>query len=378
MQTLILSDVQLGNGNGYDIYAGGPELPRLLERWASPESTVIFNGDTFDFLMNEDPLRLKVSRAQEQVRAICRNPETSAILAAIGKILAAGGEVVVRVGNHDIELALTEVQKIIREAVGQPRAVAARLKFELGEEPRIAHVNGARILVAQGSSLRILWQLFRTADEAFTFADDDEDEDGDLGLADLVDDAGLTDDEVFALEELLDPDAAFDFADGDPDPNFKSAALKMARKGLQAYARAQSSLVGTSGETFFELVPTDAEWTEAGRLAKKYDAQAVVLGHTHAARWRQQQGLTYVNSGTWIHLMQLPAADAGDEAWLNFLRTLRANPALRSDRGEAVPTVTRFTGVSIEPHPDGGAQMALFEWRGGETQVLSEGQVQRA
>ncbi len=453
MRTLILSDVHLGNGRGYDIYAGGAELPELLDTWASRDTTVIFNGDTFDYLMNEDPLRLKVSRAEEQTRAICRNRETAAVLRSVGKILAAGGQVVVRVGNHDIELAIPEVQKVIQGALGQPRNVSSRLRFELGEEPRIAQVNGARILVAhgehsdqwnridwnglkkkprlgrytnftypagsrlvkkllnplkkdfqmrfadllkpdfqgaamaaiavnptavklvaQGTSLRILWQLFRTADDAFTFADDEED-DGDLGLADAVDQAGLTDDEIFALEELLDPEAMFDFAEGDEDPNLKTAALKMARQGFQVYAKAQAKLAGDSGDKYFELVPTDAEWTEAGRLAAKYRAQAVVLGHTHSARFQKQGDLTYVNSGTWIHLMQLPPADAPEEDWLNFLRTLRRNPSLSQTQGDTVPTLKRFTGVTLEPHPQGGAKIALFEWSGGQSTVLSEAQV---
>ncbi len=453
MRTLILSDVHLGNGRGYDIYAGGAELPALLDRWAARGNTVIFNGDTFDYLMNEDPLRLKVSRAEDQTRQICRNPETSAVLRSVGKILAAGGEVVVRVGNHDIELALPEVQKILQQSLGQPRNIGSRLRFELGEEPRIATVNGARILVAhgehsdqwnridwkglkkkpklgrytsfdypagsrlvkkllnplkrdfqmrfadllkpdfqgaamaavavnptavklvaQGTSLRILWQLFRTADDAFTFADD-EDDDGDLGLADAVDQAGLTDDEIFALEELLDPEAMFDFAEGDEDPHLKTAALKMARQGFQVYAKAQARLAGDSGDRYFELQPTDGEWTEAGRLASKYRAQAIVLGHTHSARFRQEGKLTYVNSGTWINLMQLPPADAGEEDWLNFLRTLRRNPALDPGRGEAVPTIKRFTGVTVEPHPGGGASVSLIEWQNGQSTVLSEAQV---
>ncbi len=454
MRTLILSDVHLGNGRGYDIYAGGGELPKVLAEWSSREASVVFNGDTFDFLMNEDPLRLKVSRAVDQARDICRNRDTAAVMRAIGGVLAAGGQVVVRVGNHDIELAIPEVQDVLRKALGQPSGVARRLVFELGEEPRIAQVGGARVLVAhgehcdswnridwkelkkrprlgryvgfqypagsrlvkkllnplkkdfqmrfadllkpdfqgaalaavavnptavklvaQGSSLRILWQLFRTADGAFTFAEDDEEDDGDLGLADQIDACGLSEDEQFALEELLDPDAMFDFAEGDDDPTLKSAALKLGRQGLQTYARAQARLAGDSGEKYFGLAPEQGEWDEAGRLARKYRAQGVVLGHTHSARWKQEGGLTFVNSGTWIHLMQLPDAEAGEEVWLDFLRGLRANPGLDPGRGEAVPTVTRFTGVTLEPHSDGGAKMSLVEFSGGESQTLSEGRV---
>ena len=122
-------------------------------------------------------------------------------------------------------------------------------------------------------------------------------------------------------------------------------------------------------------MPTDGEWTEAGRLASNSRAQAVVLGHTHSVRFRQEGDLTCVNSGTWIHLIQLPAADAAEEVWLDFLCTLRRNPSLKASQGEAVSTIKRFTGVTLEAHPSGGAKVSLFEWSGGKSTVLSEAQI---
>ena len=54
MATVIISDLHLGNGQGYDIFAGATALPAFLLRFAEPGSCVIINGDSVDFLMNED------------------------------------------------------------------------------------------------------------------------------------------------------------------------------------------------------------------------------------------------------------------------------------------------------------------------------------
>src|SRR5262249_51669029 len=144
--TLIVSDLHLGNGGEYDVFAGGEALPAFLDRHAAAPTRVFVNGDGVDFLMNEDPLALDAERAVQQARAIAAAPESRAVLQA----LARGGEVIVRLGNHDVELSLPAVQAVLRDALGQPPAVAGRLAFQLGDVPAILDVGGARILVTHG------------------------------------------------------------------------------------------------------------------------------------------------------------------------------------------------------------------------------------
>jgi UDP-2,3-diacylglucosamine pyrophosphatase LpxH len=151
MRTVILSDTHLGNGQGYDIFAGAAALPGFLRQLAAgPPVRVVFNGDSVDFLMNEDPLSLDVARAVRQARAIAESPASAAVLEALGHLLARGSEVMVRLGNHDIELALPEVQAVFYEALRQPDPIAARLRFVLGDEPTILVVGGARVLLGHG------------------------------------------------------------------------------------------------------------------------------------------------------------------------------------------------------------------------------------
>lgn len=149
MKTVVLSDTHLGNGQGYDIFAGAAALPAFLDSFPDPIRVVI-NGDVVDFLMNEDPLKLQVSRAVQQAKAIVENPATLDTLHALGRVLAKGGTVFLRLGNHDVEMVLPEVQALFRASLNQPAEIAKRLVFQTGEDPMILEVGGARLLVAHG------------------------------------------------------------------------------------------------------------------------------------------------------------------------------------------------------------------------------------
>src|SRR5262249_12052663 len=129
MRTLIVSDLHLGNGGPYDSFAGDEELPALIDLYARSPARILVNGNGVDFLMNDAPLVLDVARAVAEARAIALHRASAAVLSSMGRALAAGGEVVFRLGSHDLELALPEVQAIFRDALGQPSEIAARLAF---------------------------------------------------------------------------------------------------------------------------------------------------------------------------------------------------------------------------------------------------------
>jgi UDP-2,3-diacylglucosamine pyrophosphatase LpxH len=151
-RTIIVSDLHLGNGTGFEIFAGEKELPALLDSVAKAPTRVIINGDGVDFLMNEDPPELDPARAVAQAREIVASPVTAGVLLALGRVLARGGEVIIRLGNHDVELALLEVQAIFRDALKQPQEIAARLSFDYRDAPTIIDVGGAKILVTHGDN----------------------------------------------------------------------------------------------------------------------------------------------------------------------------------------------------------------------------------
>jgi UDP-2,3-diacylglucosamine pyrophosphatase LpxH len=457
MRTLIISDLHLGNGGPYDVFEGEKALPSLLDRMSDAPLCVLVNGDGVDFLMNDDPLELDPARAVEQARAIVAHPASAAVLQAFGRVLERGGEVSIRLGNHDVELAFPEVQAVLRGALGQPAGVAARLAFATGEAPEILEVGGARVLVThgeqddrwnkvdykklteqdksyqyapgsvlvkkvlnpgtgvhglrflsllkpdfqgaaltalavdatvakqifKGATLSMLLQLLRRKGMGHTFDEELGEEEGEQGEATLLsksdlarhlDGALLDKEECEAIEALLDDNAIASFGDED-GAALGRASVKIARAALEIYARFHRRVTGKEGDEYFVLEPTYAEWTEAQRLAKKFDAGAVIIGHTHAARWKQDKGLLYANTGTWIGLMQLPRSDAGEEAWLKFLHELKQNKQLDPRAQKHARILTRFTAALVEPHKDGGAALSLVEWEGGELKTLGAGRV---
>ncbi|AUX48207.1 uncharacterized protein SOCE26_097380 [Sorangium cellulosum] len=238
--------------------------------------------------------------------------------------------------------------------------------FQGGTLTALAVAPSAVKLLFQRSSVNLVWQLFRKMNEPTAFPGGEEN----LGLADRVAEAGLTAEEQEAMEALLgDGAVAFSASDEDDDGPLGRARIKLGRAGLKLYAQLQRQLTGTAGNSYFELEPDEAEWKEAHRLAKKYGAGAVVLGHTHAARWKHAEGLLFANTGTWIWLMQLPPFDAGDDVWAEFLAELKANPRLAPERQNLARLIHRFNAVTLDEAPGGGATVALLRWDGASSDL---------
>jgi len=441
MRTFILSDLHLGNGGQYDAFAGSDELPAFLDRFGQEPAHIFVNGDGVDFLMNEDPLQMDRGRAVQQAQALAADRATSGVLRAFGRVLARGGAVTIRLGNHDLELALPEVQQVLRAATDQPGEVAQRLEVQLGVAPEILNVGGARILVSHGehadkwnkvdyealrtpetykytagstlvkeimnpltrlhgmrfmnflkpdfsggalaafgvnprivkdvsrsATIDIVGQLLRRIGMAAAFASDDEEPD----LGDRLEEADLTDEERQELEALLsDGPAAFAAEDDAPS----TVSVKVARAGLKLYAGFQRFQAKREGaEKFLDLTPGEDEWKDAQRLAGKERCGAVIYGHTHAARWKED-GIVFANTGTWIWLMELPPFEADIDTWVDYLMELKRNPRLDPARQSKAKTMSRFTAVTLDPHADGGAVMSLGEWKNERLETMAQARV---
>ncbi|MBN9685179.1 MULTISPECIES: metallophosphoesterase [unclassified Corallococcus] len=440
MRTLILSDLHLGNGGPYDIFAGAAELPALFDSFTRTPTHVVLNGDSFDFLLNDDPLAVDPQRTLEQARALVTSAPTAPALKALGRVLAAGGRATMVVGNHDLELALPDVQEVIRSALGQPREVASRLEFRDGTAPLQLEVGGSRVLVTHGEhtdvanridydsllsseranrfryppgsvlvktllnplkhqhrmrymdllkpdfegavmvalgvkpdalkvlfnagTLTLIRRLLENRGLAPAFALEPMDMVGgspaDVHLARSLARVDLKDDEVDALLSVLDPETLNAF---DNPEALGRARLKLAKAGFALYARLHRAVAGKTGTDYFALEPGKDELAETARLGKKYSPQAVVMGHTHAARWHEGNGPLYANTGTWISLLRLPAPEASDEEWGEYLAELQGNPSLDPAKQKHAKLEQRFTFVEVEPHASArGATLRLSQW----------------
>jgi len=440
-----LSDLHLGNGGDYDIFSGSEALPALLERFVNPPTRVIINGDSMDFLLNEEPLELYVSRAVQQAESIATANSTAPTLKALGRICAGGGEVLIRMGNHDVELALAEVRDVFRKHLDQPASVAQKMTFERGSEPHLLNVGGTTILVThgeqndpfnqvdydhlpgpgapgsalakdfqypagsllvkeilnplkrkrsmrfadllkpdfqgavltalavdpfavkvalKGESLEIIGRALQNLGEVSFVPGVDE-----FGITSRLQGAGLAPEEIKALQQqvLRGPD---EVSFGLVSDLFGGLCLKLTRSGLKLYAHAQRQIAGENGTRFFSYEPDESEMKEARRLSNKYTARAVIMGHSHAARWKQTENLLYANTGTWIWLMRLPDEGATDDQWIEFLQDLKDDPKLEGSKNQA-RLEKRFTPVTVEPRAEGGATVSLHSWESsGELRLM--------
>jgi UDP-2,3-diacylglucosamine pyrophosphatase LpxH len=398
MNTLVISDLHMGNGGSYDIFAGEAELPKLLATFRDGSVHVVLNGDTFDFLLNDDSLGLQPGRAEKQARDIVGYSGTAAVLTKLGDIAKAGGRVTFISGNHDLEIGLPSVQALIVKGMGAP---ASGVAFHVGDEPLVLATGAGSVLVAHGEKAddwnRFVHKDVRPDEATFRYPPGSKlvksilnraKKDHGLRFADLLkpdfsgavlaalavkpsvvseiakqdtgkllyqlvrrktgtpdalveiptgtplgasplEEAELTDEEQLALEALTDD---IDHPEGFiGEQTLKRALAKVGTAALKAYASAHRFIAGDSAAAYFSLEPDEAEWKAAGALGDQYQTRFVVAGHTHSARWARSNSFGYLNTGTWIHLMRLPAKTAGADEWAAFLNLLKKDPGLVGD-----------------------------------------------
>jgi hypothetical protein len=129
-----------------------------------------------------------------------------------------------------------------------------------------------------------------------------------LGASPL-EEAELTDEEQLALEALTDD---IDHPEGFiGEQTLKRALAKVGTAALKAYASAHRFIAGDSAAAYFSP-RTGRGRVEGGRRARGPVPDQVRRRGTHPlARWARSNSFGYLNTGTWIHLMRLPAKTAG-------------------------------------------------------------------
>lgn len=116
----------------------------------------------------------------------------------------------------------------------------------------------------------------------------------------------------------------------------------------------------SASDSFFDIGKPDDGFRAISRLIELGN-HLVIHGHTHAAKaYRVGQGL-YLNSGTWAQLMRLPASEASEEEWLEFLRRLD------SGKGDSFP---RPTFIRVRAYA-GATHAELCGWADGAPAIMS-------
>lgn len=150
----VLSDLHLAPRTPRLEFRSAAELTALLRTIAqqvSPQALVL-NGDVFDYLQLPGYAELSLPLAAERTHALLAGvaapDERDDVLGGLRAVAAAGHRILVVPGNHDPELALAEVQRVLREWIDP--AGKAQIAFHVGAAPWEIGVGGRRVLGTHG------------------------------------------------------------------------------------------------------------------------------------------------------------------------------------------------------------------------------------
>lgn len=393
MRTLILSDLHLGCGPCPGIFAGSEALGGLLSELGAGPLRVVLNGDTFDYWAQAE----RCDGAAGVTHALLEDPVNAEVLARLGQVVLAGGALLVRGGEHDRELAGASARARVLAALQLVEDRSARVTFHGFLTPTLLDVGGARLLVARGGRehqaarrlARLLlnplrrqygvglaellrpdyaaavlaalavnptaakWVLRQLADDVGWQPLRGECERA-LRLARTLAAAGLSarEREVFVL--AVDPEVPLGDA-FDKDGVLEHARLKLFRHSLGGRpvtgADGLRSIVG-------------AEWQALRAMARRRQASAALIGHSHTPGWRSDDGLTVADTGTWTWRVETPEASASPALWRRTMAAWQDIARVGLSRAQSGAVRARFTAAWIEPRRTApGAHMALVEWR---------------
>ena len=122
-QIIVLGDVELGAGNRTDDFIADRKLAQLIIRLSKKSHPIdlVFNGDTFDFL--KCPYMLNPTKYTRYVSAEIALKKLELVYNAHPAVFHAmkqfgskkNKKVIFIRGNHDVEIAFTEVQDKLKE-----------------------------------------------------------------------------------------------------------------------------------------------------------------------------------------------------------------------------------------------------------------------
>jgi len=171
VKTLVLSDLHLGPDHVAPIYAGTAALPALIREHAEQPLRVVLNGDTFDLLLDDAPLALDANIAAERTRACAESNDGAPLMTVLAHVLQRGGELVIRAGNHDLELALPAVQQELTDVLVQAGAPRGNVQFANDDEPYRFDDGELRVLITHGENQDPFnrWTRAELAGDGFTY-----------------------------------------------------------------------------------------------------------------------------------------------------------------------------------------------------------------
>lgn len=155
----VVSDLHLGGETGFQIFAQGRELAALVDHVAAlpaqASAALVLNGDIVDFLAERNARYLDPAGAVTKLERIFVDPAFAMVWQSLARLVRTDGrELVLVLGNHDVELALPDVrERLLVELCGDAAPARGRVRFAFDGAGFACAVGGRRVLCTHGNEV---------------------------------------------------------------------------------------------------------------------------------------------------------------------------------------------------------------------------------
>lgn len=166
----VISDIHMGGrrdaSRNFQIFRRGQRLAAVIRSFAAPQAAspgrqvcLAINGDLIDTLAEDELSGRYVSLDNATSLRIIEHLFTDDSFAPVWEGLSdfvrtGGCHLVIILGNHDLELALSVVQRsIVNRLAGDDNAAAGRIHFETSGAGFSCNVGGARVFCTHGNEV---------------------------------------------------------------------------------------------------------------------------------------------------------------------------------------------------------------------------------
>lgn len=163
----VISDIHMGGvrtaSQNFQIFRRGERLANFIRRLANERPAdnlaLLLNGDIIDSLAEEKAapgyIAIDVDAALTMMERIYNDPSFATVWDELGKFVRTPNRhLVLVVGNHDIELALTVVQSSLRKRLaGDDQAAQSRLRFSTQGGGFACNVGSKRVFCTHGNEV---------------------------------------------------------------------------------------------------------------------------------------------------------------------------------------------------------------------------------
>lgn len=155
----VISDLHLGGASGRQIFDLGPTVAALIRQLAAEPAKrkvgLVINGDLVDFLAEPSAIWFDPDGAVSRLERIASDPAFNPVFAALTELVKKPGrQLILTMGNHDLELALPWVRERLLEILsGGNEAARSRITLGFDGAGYRCQVGAASILCVHGNEV---------------------------------------------------------------------------------------------------------------------------------------------------------------------------------------------------------------------------------